>query len=298
MSVGQTSSLKFKIYNFKLLKRGYPLENRSYQSDDIDYKFTGKQRDTETGYDYFGARYYDARIGRWGGVEPLLEKYISYSPYQYGLLNPMRLVDADGMDVYIKGTDAVNTVIAINESAQGDFFVSIDPSTGKLSCEGTPITDQELLLETAILYDKVNVELNTVDKNYYEDGTPFVVGGYYGSEVDNNGVINTLQEFNISHAKVWEKAGGSNVGLSAIHEILESYMGGIIYPKQGSKYDDAIYKKIHEIILSFENPKQYNPKPLHYYEEIRKQVYLHNKTTLYNENTDQEYLLFENEFKK
>jgi len=82
---------------------GYPLENRSYQSDDIDYKFTGKQRDAETGYDYFGARYYDARIGRWGGVEPLLEKYISYSPYQYGLLNPVRLVDANGFDLYIGG---------------------------------------------------------------------------------------------------------------------------------------------------------------------------------------------------
>jgi len=84
---------------------GYPLENRSYQSDNIDYKFTGKQRDAETGGacpdmlligNYFGARYYDARIGRWGGVEPLLEKYISYSPYQYGLLNPMKLVDLDG----------------------------------------------------------------------------------------------------------------------------------------------------------------------------------------------------------
>jgi len=76
---------------------GYPLENRSYQSDNIEYKFTGKQRDAETGYDYFGARYYDARIGRWGGVEPLLEKYISYSPYQYGLLNPIKMADAGGL---------------------------------------------------------------------------------------------------------------------------------------------------------------------------------------------------------
>jgi len=90
---------------------GYPLENRSYQSDNIDYKFTGKQRDAETGYDYFGARYYDARIGRWGGVEPLLEKYISYSPYQYGLLNPMRLVDANGMDVRATTAEAQQMIL-------------------------------------------------------------------------------------------------------------------------------------------------------------------------------------------
>jgi RHS repeat-associated protein len=60
------------------------------------YKFTGKQRDAETGYDYFGARYYMPRYGRWGQTEPLYDKYISYTPYQYGLLNPMRLKDADG----------------------------------------------------------------------------------------------------------------------------------------------------------------------------------------------------------
>jgi YD repeat-containing protein len=33
-------------------------------------KFTGKERDEENLYDYFGARYYDSRIGRWGGVDP------------------------------------------------------------------------------------------------------------------------------------------------------------------------------------------------------------------------------------
>jgi RHS repeat-associated protein len=72
------------------------------------YKFTGKQRDAETGGvypvmlkngNYFGARYYMPRYGRWGQTEPLYDKYISYTPYQYGLLNPMRLVDPKGKDV-------------------------------------------------------------------------------------------------------------------------------------------------------------------------------------------------------
>ena len=64
-------------------------------------KFTGKERDQETGYDYFGARYYDSRIGRWLQTEPLYEKYLQYSTYQYALLNPMKLVDADGNDVIV-----------------------------------------------------------------------------------------------------------------------------------------------------------------------------------------------------
>ena len=43
---------------------------RSWDSTSTDYKFTGKEHDKESSYDYFGARYYDARVGRWGGVEP------------------------------------------------------------------------------------------------------------------------------------------------------------------------------------------------------------------------------------
>jgi RHS repeat-associated protein len=64
----------------------------------MKYDFTGKERDNETNYDYFGARYYDSRIGRWGGVEPLLQDYFSWSPYQYGICNPTNLIDFNGKD--------------------------------------------------------------------------------------------------------------------------------------------------------------------------------------------------------
>jgi len=80
---------------------GYPLENRSYQSDGINYKFTGKQRDAETGYDYFGARFYDARIANWGSVDPLFEKHIGWNPYNYVLRNPMALIDPDGRQAIV-----------------------------------------------------------------------------------------------------------------------------------------------------------------------------------------------------
>lgn len=74
---------------------GSELTDRTYTNNN-KYKFTSKERDVESGYDYFGARYYDSRVGRWGAVEPLLDKYLSFSPYEYGLLNPLKLVDADG----------------------------------------------------------------------------------------------------------------------------------------------------------------------------------------------------------
>ncbi|MCZ2269398.1 MAG: RHS repeat-associated core domain-containing protein [Ignavibacteriales bacterium] len=56
------------------------------------YKFTSKERDVETGYDYFGARYYDSRIGRWLQIDPLSEKYFGWSPYNYTLNNPLKKI--------------------------------------------------------------------------------------------------------------------------------------------------------------------------------------------------------------
>lgn len=63
---------------------------------DDKYKFTGKERDTETGYLHFGARAYDGRIGRWNVVDPLAEKYPGWNPYNYCLNNPLKFVDKEG----------------------------------------------------------------------------------------------------------------------------------------------------------------------------------------------------------
>jgi len=65
----------------------------------MKYDFTGKERDNETSYDYFGARYYDSRIGRWGQVEPLLDKYPSFSSYSYSANNPILYRDFNGEEI-------------------------------------------------------------------------------------------------------------------------------------------------------------------------------------------------------
>ncbi|MGD8782613.1 MAG: RHS repeat-associated core domain-containing protein [Ignavibacteria bacterium] len=47
------------------------------------YKFTEKERDEESGYDYVLARYYDSKLGIWLSVDPMADKYPGWSPYKY-----------------------------------------------------------------------------------------------------------------------------------------------------------------------------------------------------------------------
>ncbi len=62
---------------------------------------TGKERDEETGYGYFGARYMDHELmTMWLSVDPMADKYPSLSPYNYCAWNPVKLIDPDGKEIW------------------------------------------------------------------------------------------------------------------------------------------------------------------------------------------------------
>ncbi|MEC5395975.1 RHS repeat domain-containing protein [Bergeyella sp. RCAD1439] len=65
----------------------------------MPYLFNGKELDSETGLYYYGARYYDPRVSLWLNVDPLAEKYPSWSPYAYVANNPINAIDPDGRDI-------------------------------------------------------------------------------------------------------------------------------------------------------------------------------------------------------
>ena len=96
----------------------------SSTGDAQPYKYNGKELDRKGGLDWYdyGARYYDAALGRWHVVDPMSEKYYGVSPYLYCANNPILLVDSNGMWPTWRGirnglNNALNTTLSFANGA-------------------------------------------------------------------------------------------------------------------------------------------------------------------------------------
>lgn len=78
------------------------IASQSRQTTAVNHhKFTGKERDAESGLDNFGARYYASTLGRFTSVDPLARSASRALPqtwnrYTYTLNNPLKYVDPNG----------------------------------------------------------------------------------------------------------------------------------------------------------------------------------------------------------
>ena len=104
---------------------GELIANQQTIGYDERYKFTGKERDWETGYDYFGARYYDFRKGFWNSVDPLADNYPGNTPYLYCNGNPIMLIDPDGR-VVIAASRVAQERLLSTLSCEERGYVSFD----------------------------------------------------------------------------------------------------------------------------------------------------------------------------
>jgi RHS repeat-associated protein len=83
----------------------YPFGSTSYQAarKDIEdsikrYRYTGMERDEESGFSYHGARYYAPWIARWLSPDPETARFLHHSPYCYAANTPVAYVDTNGRE--------------------------------------------------------------------------------------------------------------------------------------------------------------------------------------------------------
>ena len=83
--------------------------------------FTGKERDSESGLDYFGARYYGSALGRFTSPDPkIITKQRVMDPqqwnrYSYTRNNPLQFIDPDGKELKLAIYGVSGTVTKTNE---------------------------------------------------------------------------------------------------------------------------------------------------------------------------------------
>ena len=105
----------------------YPfgLTFNSYQRDSSmpdQYLYNGKELQDELslGWLDYGARMYMPELGRWNSTDPLSDSYRRWSPYTYGVNNPLKFTDPDGMKVRV-----------INESDQEMVRLTVSEDEAK-----------------------------------------------------------------------------------------------------------------------------------------------------------------------
>ena len=114
----------------------YPFGKRwdsssSVTSPDNRFRFNGKEDQSEFGSSLsdYGARQYSTYDGRWLAMDPLAEKYYSYSPYAFCNNNPVNLVDLDGRGIY--QIDSLGYITLINDTKTTHELFHIDNNGNK-----------------------------------------------------------------------------------------------------------------------------------------------------------------------
>ena len=216
-----------------------PTAHSSLLTAHSSYTFSAKEKDTETGYSYFGSRYYNSDLSIWLSVDPMADKYPSMSPYTYCANNPVRLVDPDGEEVYFVGDENAIAMAIEHISNHSKLKISINEE-GRLEAKGIAWTKTDRAIKRACKDERVQLFMHCKDENTFQwsDGSTLPTengGGYNGNFFDDYLVI---AQQNVCPSKLAEfdmSVGDEQPGLTMIHELLEGYLGGLIAFETGKK---------------------------------------------------------------
>ncbi|MBQ9658431.1 MAG: RHS repeat-associated core domain-containing protein [Clostridia bacterium] len=129
----------------------------SYFSTSSAYFFNGKEKDYESGFHYYGSRYYSSEISMWLSTDPRADKYPSLSPYNYCANNPIKLIDPNGEElepVYSSNGEFKGTT---KEGFTGTIYIyDGNEDFSKMSAEKFNMVEGQEILERS--YNRMSPE--------------------------------------------------------------------------------------------------------------------------------------------
>ena len=222
----------------------------------VSHTFSAKEKDTETGLSVtslrsvsssslsqaqtsltwrslirrFGSRYYSSDPSIWLSVDPMSDKYPSFSPYVYCANNPVKLVDPNGEKVFITGEGEEWVTEQLSNSYQ-KLNITRD-EFDMLSTEVDDITS--LSKDEKKIYEAINsndVIVNIIVETGNRFNTEFgdfemdQSSGFAGNVLSNDKSMAFTRQL-ISKSKVIENYYSNERGKLIAHELTESYYGG------------------------------------------------------------------------
>jgi RHS repeat-associated protein len=175
------------------------------------WKFTGEQRDSESGFDFLRARYYDPEVGRFLGQDPAGQ---GANPYAYALNNPANLVDPTGLWTYCAQWDS-----SLSDHESGQFVCAVPIETNTVG-------------PNWIVYDSENQEwVPPFAAEIWEKGDVvcsdlICVSQVLGLEAIGRGPARGAESY-VEAWAVWSTSGKPSASLQVCENAWQDQMGSL-----------------------------------------------------------------------
>ena len=212
------------------------------------FKYNGKEFDSDLDLDWmdYGARRYDAQIGRWAGVDALADKYNSISPYTYVANNPIIFIDPNGKEIILGANTSRDLTNLAQIAATSGGRLVLD----RLISSRNVYRTKHIFLTKDAVYDGSGL-IGKPRTIYYPRsvwiGASRLNGGYMSSMI--------VMGHEIQHAYDHERQGLSSTYTSSVREHDAAFFGNYLR----SVYGKEDLRTVVGTTKLFDNEFVYNP---------------------------------------